>query len=255
MRKIMIAATAALMALSTSACAYMDSDEERRVEDEAGAVAGTPAGGSGATTTRSYAVSGFTGIVAAGSDKIEVTRGDAFSVSATGDPAVLDRLLIRVRDGELEIRRRRGGPLNHSGNALVRVTMPALDEVTVAGSGDVSADRVSGDDVEITVAGSGNVVLAAVEVRKLEMTIAGSGKVEASGTAEEIEATIAGSGDIVAPALTAARADISIAGSGNIAMTVTGNAEVSTIGSGNVTLTGGATCTHDKVGGGEVNCS
>ena len=254
MRKIMIATAAALMALTTSACAYMDSDEEQRVEDEAGAVAGTPAGGSGETTTRSYAASGFSGIVAAGSDKVEVTRGDAFAVTATGDPEVLDRLIIQMKGKNLEIRRR-SGTWSGTGSATIRVTMPALDEVTVAGSGDVTADRLSGDSVDVTVAGSGNVRFAAVEVRKLEMTIAGSGKVEASGTVEEIEATIAGSGDIVAPALTATRAEISIAGSGNIAMAVTGNAEVSTIGSGNVTLTGGATCTHDKMGGGEVTCS
>lgn len=255
MRKFMIATAAALMALTTSACAYMDGDEERRVEDEAGAVAGTPAGGSGETTTRSYAVSGFSGLVTAGSDKVEVTRGETFAVTAMGAPEVLDRLMIRMKGKNIEIRRRSGGPLNNAGSALIRITMPMLDEVTLAGSGDVTADRVTGDDVEITVAGSGNVVLAAVEVRKLEMTIAGSGKVEANGSAEEIEATIAGSGDIVAPALTAARAEISIAGSGNVAMAVTGNADVSTIGSGNVTLTGGATCTHDKMGGGEVNCS
>ena len=254
MRKFMITATAALMALTTSACAYMDSDEEQRADNEVGAVAGTMAGGSGETTTRSYAVTGFTGIVAAGSDKIEVTRGDSFAVTATGAPELLDRLIIRVKDGDLEVRRR-SGTWNGNGSATIRVTMPALDEVTVAGSGDVTADRLSGDAVEVTVAGSGNVRFAAVDVRKLEMTIAGSGKVEATGTADWIEATIAGSGDIVAPELTAARAEISIAGSGNIAMAVTDSAAVSTIGSGNVTLTGGATCTHDRMGGGEVNCS
>ena len=254
MRNFMIATAAALMALTTSACAYMDGDEEQRAENEAGAIAGTPAGGTGETTTRTYAASGFSGIVAAGSDKIEVTRGDAFAVSAVGTPEVLDRLIIQIKGKNLEIRRR-SGTWSGTGSATIRVTMPVLDEVTVAGSGDVIADRLSGDSVDVTVAGSGNVRFAAVEVRKLELTIAGSGKVEASGTAEEIEATIAGSGDIVAPALTATRAEISIAGSGNIAMAVTGNAEVSTIGSGNVTLTGGATCTHDKMGGGEVNCS
>lgn len=254
MRKFMFAASFALIALSTSACAYMDSEEEQQADDTTGAVTGTAAGGSGATTTRNYAVSGFTGIVAAGADKVEVTRGETFAVTAVGEPEVLDRLIVRVRNGDLEIRRR-SGTWTGTGSATIRVTMPALDEITVAGSGDISADRLSGDSVEVTVAGSGNVTLAAVDVRTLEMTIAGSGKVEARGTAEAIDATIAGSGDIAAPALTAQRAEISIAGSGNIAMAVTGNAEVSTIGSGNVTLTGGATCTHDKMGGGEVNCS
>lgn len=255
MRGLMMAAGLALATATLGGCAYMGDDEEDRAESEKGAVTGTPAGGSGDSVSRTYAVSGFTGIIAAGSDKVEVVKGDAFAVTATGSAEVLDRLLIRVNDGKLEIRRRSGGPLNNAGSATIRVTMPALEDIVVAGSGDVTADSLTGDDAEIVIAGSGNVRLAAVTVRKLEMTVAGSGKVEAAGTVEDVEATIAGSGDIAAPALTAQRAEISIAGSGNIAMAVTGNAEVSTIGSGDVTLTGGGTCTHSRTGGGEVNCS
>ncbi len=254
MRKYLMATSLAFAAFAMGGCAYMDSDEEQRIEDEQGAVAGTPAGGSGDSASRSYAVSGFTGILAAGSDKVEVVRGDAFSVTATGSAEVLDRLLIRVHDGKLEVRRR-SGQWSGNGSALVRVTMPALDTIVVAGSGDVTADALTGDNAEVVVAGSGNVKLASVTVRDLELVITGSGKIEASGTAEEIDATIAGSGDIAAPGLTAQRADLDIAGSGNMTMAVTGAADVSTIGSGNVTLTGGGTCTHSKMGGGEVNCS
>jgi hypothetical protein len=256
MRGLMAVAALALSATALGGCAYMGDDEEAAAAEETkGAVAGTPAGGSGDNVSRTYAVSGFTGIIAAGSDKVEVVKGDAFAVSATGSAEVLDRLIIRVDDGKLEIRRRSGGPLNNSGSATIRVTMPALEDIVVAGSGDLTADSLTGDNAEIVIAGSGNVSLAAVAVRKLEMTVAGSGKVEATGTVEDVEATIAGSGDIAAPSLTAQRAEISIAGSGNIAMAVTGNADVSTIGSGDVTLTGGGTCTHNKMGGGEVNCS
>ncbi len=254
MRSMMIMAGLALAATSASGCAYMDNEEEQRAGDDAGAVAGTPVGGSGDTLTRSYAVSGFTGIVAAGSDDVEITRGERFAVTATGNSALLDRLIIRVKDGDLEIRRRNGSWSN-LGSATIKVTMPSLEQVTVAGSGDISADRLSGEAAEVTIAGSGNAAFAEVAAGKLELTIAGSGEIKASGTVSEIDATIAGSGNIDAPALTAERADISIAGSGNIAMAVTGTADVSTIGSGDVALTGGARCTHERMGGGEVSCS
>ncbi len=246
MRKFMMATGLALATLSITACAYMDSDEEQRIEDEKGAVAGVPSGGTGDNSSRSYAVSGFTGIVAAGADTVQVVKGDAFAVTATGSAEVLDRLLIRVSDGKLEVRRR-SGQWSGDGSARIRVTMPALDTIVVAGSGDVAADSLAGDTGEVVVAGSGNIRLAAVAVRDLELVITGSGKIEASGTADEVDATIAGSGDIAAPALTAQRADLNIAGSGNMRMAV--------IGSGNVTLTGGGTCTHSKMGGGEVVCS
>lgn len=255
MRGLMAVAALALSATALGGCAYMGDDEEAAAAEETkGAVAGTPAGGSGDNVSRTYAVSGFTGIVAAGSDKVEVVKGDAFAVSATGSNDVLDRLIIRVNDGKLEVRRR-SGEWSGQGSALVRVTMPTLSTVVVAGSGDVVADSLTGESAELVVAGSGNIKLDGVAVRDLELVITGSGKVEATGTAEEIDATIAGSGDIAAPALTAQRADISIVGSGNIALAVTGNADVSTMGSGDVTVTGGGTCTHSKVGGGRVTCS
>ena len=249
MRGMIVAAGLALASLSIGGCAFIGDDE-----DDKGAATGTPAGGSGDAMTRSYAVSGFTGIVAAGSDSVEVTKGDAFAVTATGDSAVLDRLVIRVKDGALEIRRRSGN-WSGTGSATIKVTMPALDSIVAAGSGDVTTDSLTGDEAEVTVAGSGTVRLAAVAVRQLDVTVAGSGTVEATGTAEEVEADIAGSGSLAAPALTAQRADIDIAGSGSVTMAVTGTADVSTVGSGDVTLTGGATCTTSKMGGGAVNCS
>lgn len=249
MRGMIVAAGLALASLSIGGCAFIGDDE-----DDKGATTGTPAGGSGDATTRSYAVSGFTGIVAAGSDSVEVTKGDAFAVTATGDSAVLDRLVIRVKDGALEIRRRSGN-WSGTGSATIKVTMPALDSIVAAGSGDVTTDSLTGDEAEVTVAGSGTVRIDAVAVRQLDITVAGSGTVEATGTAEGIGANIAGSGSLAAPALTAQRADIDIAGSGSVTMAVTGTADVSTVGSGDVTLTGGATCTTSKMGGGAVNCS
>ncbi len=255
MRGLMMVAAVSLAALSVSGCAYMDSDEEQAAEREEGAVAGTPAGGSGDATTRSYAVSGFTGVTVTGSDNVEIAKGDAFAVTATGDPAVLDRLIIRVRDGALEVRRRSGVSISNRGSATVKVTMPVLTSIEAAGSGRITSDTLTGDDASVEIAGSGDVRLTGVAARKLGVAIAGSGAVEVAGTAEEVDAGIAGSGSLNGPTLSARTADISMAGSGSVTMAVSGPAEISMMGSGNVTLTGGATCTTSKMGSGEVNCS
>lgn len=255
MRGVMMVAAVALAAVSVSGCAYMDSDEERTVEREEGAVTGTPTGGSGDSATRSYAVSGFTGVTVTGSDDVEIAKGDAFTVTATGDPAVLDRLIIRVRDGKLEVRRRSGVSLVNRGNATVKVTMPVLTRIEAAGSGRITSDTLTGDDASVEIAGSGDVTLTGVSARKFGVAIAGSGAVAATGTAQEVEAGIAGSGSLNAPGLSSASADISMAGSGNVTMLVSGPADIAMMGSGAVTLTGGATCTTSKMGSGEVNCS
>ncbi len=255
MRGMMMAAGVAFAALSLGGCAYMDSDEENAAERENGAVAGTPGTGSGDASTRNYAVSGFTGVVATGSENVEITKAADFSVTATGDPAVLERLLIRVVDGKLEVRRRSGMATLQRGSATVKVTMPALTSIEAAGSGSITADSMAGDATSVEIAGSGDVRLAAVTGRKFGIAIAGTGEIEAAGTVEEFEAGIAGSGSFSAPGLTARTADISIAGSGDVAMAVTGPADISMLGSGDVTLTGGATCTTSKMGSGNVECS
>lgn len=236
------------LTLTVSACG-----EVRFGDDEPG-TPGTEVSAAGETATRSYALTGFEEIVAAGPDSVVVRRGERFSVQATGDRALLDALIIKVDGNALEVRRRSG--FNWNGDhATITVTMPVLTSLVIAGSGDVNADTLTGERAEVTIAGSGDVTLAGVDARKLEMSIAGSGSITAAGKVDEVESTVAGSGDIAAASFSAGKAEISIIGSGGVRMTVTGTADVTTAGSGDVTITGGATCTSNKMGSGEINCS
>lgn len=236
------------VSLAVSACG-----EVRFGDDEPG-TAGTEIAATGENVTRSYALTGFSELVTAGPDSVVIRRGDAFSVQATGDKALLDALILKVDGNALEVRRRNG--FNWSGGqATVTVTLPALSSIVVAGSGDVTTDTLTGERAEVTVAGSGDVALAGVDARKLELSIAGSGSITAAGKADEVESTIAGSGDIAANGFTATKAEVSIIGSGGVTMTVTGTADVSTAGSGDVTITGGATCTSSRMGSGAITCN
>lgn len=241
----------AILALSLGVAAC---GEVRFGDDDGPGATGTEVAATGDTITRSYALTGFSELVAAGPDSVVIRRGDAFSVQASGDRALLDGLIIKVDGDALEVRRRNG--LNWNGDhATITVTLPTLTSIVVAGSGDVTADTLTGERAEVTVAGSGDVALTGIDARKLELSIAGSGSINAAGKAEEVESTIAGSGDIDAAAFSATKAEVSIIGSGGVTMTVTGTADVSTAGSGDVTITGGATCTSSKMGSGDVSCS
>lgn len=211
--------------------------------------------GSGASTTQSYQLSGFTGVEVAGPDDVVITRGERFAVVATGDREDLDRLRIRVSGDTLEIGRRSNIAWGRGDGVTIRVTMPALTKIALAGSGDVTADALTGNAGDLSLAGSGDLSVTGVDTRSLELSLAGSGNIAASGRTVSVDASIAGSGDIDSPSLTTVDADISIAGSGNVRMTATGAADISSLGSGDVTLTGGATCTSSKMGSGSTNCS
>ena len=58
--------------------------------------------------------------------------------------------------------------LAHPGKAHFVVTVPQLRAATIAGSGDIKVDQVTGDLFEGTVAGSGGMPLASTEVQLAE---------------------------------------------------------------------------------------
>lgn len=215
----------------------------------------------GPTVSRNYQVGNFDRIEVAGPYNVQVRTGSAPSASARGSEKMIERMIVEVKDGKLQIHPRENGGFNFhwgSGNGHVDlvVTVPQLAGASIAGSGDISVDHARGDEFEGEVGGSGTITLGTVEVKSLKLSIGGSGDIKASsGTAESLDYSIAGSGGIDTGGLTAQDAKVSIAGSGSAKARATGTAQVSVMGSGDVDISGGAKCQVDKAGSGDVRCS
>lgn len=215
---------------------------------------GPAAHAKGTGATRSYDATGFTGVDLRGSDDVDVKAGTSFSVTAEGDPKVLDVLEIKVVDGTLRVGRKWNSTNFEDRGAKIHVVMPKLSLASVSGSGNLTVDRAEGDFTG-SIAGSGNLDVAALNAGATELSVAGSGDMTLAGTAGKLTASIVGSGDIDGKKLTASGASISIVGSGSLSGVVKGGASVSIAGSGDVDLTGGAKCAVNAVGSGEARCS
>jgi hypothetical protein len=214
----------------------------------------------GPSVDRNFQVGNFNRIEVAGPYEVDVRTGAQPSVRASGPERSVERMVVEVRGGTLQIhpQKRRGIGIGWSKDHPVRVavTVPTLVAAQIAGSGDINVDRIAGESFEGGVAGSGDLRLGSIEVRQLKMGIAGSGEIRAEGgRAANAEYEIAGSGDIDAGGLVAETAAVSIAGSGNIAANATGTASVDIAGSGDVRIRGGARCRVSKAGSGNVDCS
>lgn len=237
-----------LAALPLAACGSIASGND----------SGARAQASGSGTTRSFAVADFTKIDLRGNDDVIVTVGGGFAVRAEGPSDELDKLEILKDGGTLKVGRVRQGGLNWGGArgraVKVYVTMPSIAGAGVAGSGDLSIDKVAGGDFSGAVAGSGDLSIAAVKANAVDFSIAGSGNIAASGEAGKATASIAGSGNVDAKGLKATSATISVAGSGNVSLDVNGPAEVSLMGSGDVDVGANARCKTNKMGSGSVRC-
>jgi len=217
--------------------------------------------GSGPTVSKNYSVGNFSAIEVAGPYDVEVRTGSNASVSAKGGQKLLERTVVEVQGDKLVIRPENNRNFFHwgfsrRGTAHFIVTVPQLKGASIAGSGDISVDKVAGDAFDGSVAGSGGINVASMNVKELKLSIAGSGGVKAgSGTAQSASYEIAGSGDIDAGAVQAQALKVSIAGSGGIKAHSSGTADVDIMGSGDVDVAGGAKCNVSKAGSGNVRCS
>lgn len=169
----------------------------------------------------------FDGLAVEGSLSVEIEQGSPARVVVSGPASVLADIDTFVKDNTLHVA---GG-----GDAVkVRVTMPALREVSVAGSGRVVGSgtwksasfstaiagsgrlslTIQADNLEVAIAGSGHVELGG-EARHAKVAIQGSGHVEL-GVKERLEAAIAGSGSVLYRGSEAVKVDAATAGSGRV---------------------------------------
>ncbi len=190
-------------------------------------------------------------LVLAGPDKVVMTEGDRLAITVSGDREAIDALRFKLEDGTLGIMREKSwkGP----GVATVAVTMPAAEEIVLAGSGDIAAPAMV-DEAEVNIAGSGTVSIARVQASKLDVNVMGSGTLTAAGTAERLDFNVAGTGKLKARALKVERAEINIAGTGGGEFASDGTVEARIAGSGDVTVYGRADCKVSAMGSGTVRC-
>jgi len=239
MRRFMIPASVAIT-LAAAGCHWSAADAEER--------------DAGPKVDRNYQVGNFNKIEVAGPYDVRVVTGGGPAVSAHGSANLLNETEVVVDGDELRIRPKKHRGWHWSnGTAQFTVNVAALRAATIAGSGGITVDKVSGD-FSADVAGSGDLRLPSVAAGKLTLAIAGSGDLMAAGTADSVDYSIAGSGDIDGKKLISRTADVSIAGSGGVAAHATEKADVSIMGSGDVELTGGAKCSVSKMGSGSVHC-
>ncbi len=222
-----------------------------------GQKSGTVVEAQGSGDARSYAVRDFAKVELRGSDDVEVSTGGDFSVRAEGDSETLDQLEIRIDGDRLIVGRKDRAGWNWGsdadGDVRILVSMPMIRSGMLAGSGDLTINRATGD-FSGDLAGSGDMTIGILQGGRSEFSLAGSGTIAASGQIDRIDLSIAGSGNFDAPGLNAGGANINIAGSGDVRARINGDASVNILGSGDVDLGPQARCTVSKMGSGEVRC-
>jgi len=221
-------------------------------------------------------LAGFDGVLFALPGTMIIEQGEGFEVLIDAQPEDLERIETKVSGDELVVRWDQGllgmwggrpeGPIR------IRITMPELDSLEVAGSGDVEVGgwlaeslevEVNGsgsvrfaelatEELSIEVAGSGDVRVPALDAADLQVEIRGSGNVTLAGAADRQEIEVMGSGDVDAAELEGARVEVDVMGSGDVTVWANGQLSVDIMGSGDVRYRGSPTIDVEEHGSGRV---
>lgn len=207
--------------------------------------------GTGPVKTETRAASDFHGVELNISGDVEVRVSDRYSIEVQAQENLLPLLKTEVENGRLKIYFSEN--VSFSDNVKVLVSAPAFDDLSISGSGKITAlTPIQAERMKASVSGSGDLIVQQGTFGALECNISGSGGFELGGSANATEIHISGSGDVNAKQLTSNELRTNIAGSGSVTAHVVQVLKADIAGSGDVFYTGDPSVESNVAGSGEV---
>lgn len=209
--------------------------------------------GNGVITTQTRNATKANRIKMAGNFDVEITQGPTVSVQIEGDENLLPYFIVEDRGGYLVIKGRDYFSYSSTEGIKVFITTPNLEEVILAGSGNIlGKSKFTGSDkLVLKIAGSGDIKMD-VNTPNVLSEIAGSGSITLSGETKEETIKIAGVGDYTAADLKAENAKVQIAGSGDVKVFASTQLDVNIAGAGSVYYKGSPNVKQKVAGSGDV---
>lgn len=186
----------------------------------------------GPTRTESRTVSGFSKVELAGPGTVTIDQTGNESLTIEAGDKVLPHLASDVVGDTLVLGTKRGTVLTPGDRISYHLTVKDLMGLTVSGSGEVAAPKIT--------------------TAALNSDISGSGTVTIGGSAPEQQLTISGSGTYDASDLASKTVRAEISGSGTAVVSVSDALDVTISGSGSLTYIGEPTLQKDISGSGSV---
>jgi hypothetical protein len=200
--------------------------------------------GSGNVSAETYDLTGYTRVTLAGIGDVILTQEGFQPVRIEAEDNLIpyfevkvegDSLVIGIRDEYLGVNLRPTRPVKFY------VSLPEVEALTLAGSGNVLAGDLQTEDLRLSLLGSGNVSTGDLDSAALDVNLAGSGDIRLQTvSASEVTLAILGSGNVTLDSVSAGRISSAISGSGDVTLT-TGQVEdqeIEILGSGDYLAAG-----------------
>ena len=206
--------------------------------------------GEGESVTKIIPLEPFNAIHLSGSNNITISQGLEQRVEIKAPENIIALLNNEVRNKTWEITFKE---CVQAGNIEINITTPAIEAITVTGSGDVKGlNSLNVEQMILSIAGSGNIDLM-LNTPEISTSITGSGGVKLNGSATNHQVNIEGSGNIKAVDFTTVITKVKITGSGDASVNATEILEAQITGSGDVEYKDtGARIVSDITGSGDI---
>lgn len=205
--------------------------------------------GNGNITTITRSVGSYDEVNVGGSFEVELVAGKEGTITIEGDSNLMEYIITEVRGNALKIKVENNKNIRPSKKVRITVPFEDLDEVTLAGSGNMwTKDVIKTTNFKTSVAGSGDLTLK-LDASSVDASVAGSGDLTLTGNSRDIDVSVAGSGEVHAKDLRAENASVSVAGSGDISVYCSNSIRARVSGSGDVDYYGNPDKQDTKVSG------
>ena len=177
MKKISLIAFITALTLGSILAANLNFGGFRLININFGKIKGT-----GTAKSESRDVSGFKAIKVRGALNIEVVAQKDFSISVEADDNLLEHIKTEIDNGTLEIWSE--GRISPRTSIKVKISMPEVDAVDIAGASNVVVSNVKSDSIRVEVRGASKVKIDG-EATNLKSEASGASKIDAENLVVE----------------------------------------------------------------------
>lgn len=209
--------------------------------------------GNGVVETEIRKSESFSQVETSGDVTVHYLKGTTPSVKVSCDGNLLEYVETSVSDKVMSVKPKSGIVLNSKNVIRVTVTSPSLTSVDLLGSGIVSADAMTGENVDVTINGTGQLTVGNVSTTNLNLTVYGNANVAMGGVFNNITTSINGNGNVELSG-TNTKHILTIAGAGkaNCYDLKTSNAEIVLTGAAKTEVSVSKSLSVDAAKGGTV---
>ncbi|CAN5541418.1 hypothetical protein BH09PSE4_BH09PSE4_21550 [soil metagenome] len=208
--------------------------------------------------TQRETIGSFDRVRIAGPFEVRIATGKSPSALVDADRDTLDLVTTRLDGTTLVVGFGNSGwgeqARSPKGVVTVTLSTPALRAVVVTAGARVTIAGMKGQRVDLSVNGTGTLSATGVSADELYATLIGSGSIALSGSSRRAQLVSSGAGTIDATGLLANDLTVRLDGSGETRAAARSTAKVTTTGMGGVTVLGTPSCVVKAMAGGPVTC-